>query len=71
MLSQISILAGAGTIPTGTILVLGAIFAVGLFIVGYDQGHLFSILQGADAFNDPLLHELYHDIRHTAGLPCH
>lgn len=42
-----------------------------LFIAGFDQGHLFSIVQGAEAFNELYLHELFHDMRHAAGFPCH
>ena len=53
------------------IFVLAAIFAFGLFLVGYDQGHLFSIVQGEEAFDELYLHELAHDIRHAAGFPCH
>jgi hypothetical protein len=43
----------------------------GLFIVGYDQGHLFSIAQGQQALEDLWMHEFYHDMRHAAGFPCH
>jgi len=50
---------------------LFAIFAFGIFIVGFDQGHMFSIAIGEQAFEDLYLHELYHDMRHAAGYPCH
>ncbi|MEX1053961.1 MAG: CbtB domain-containing protein [Nitrosopumilaceae archaeon] len=50
---------------------LFAIFAFGIFIVGFDQGHMFSIVIGDQAFEDLYLHELYHDMRHAAGYPCH
>ena len=50
---------------------LAAIVVFGLFVVGYDQGHIFSIVQGSDAFNIKYLHELTHDIRHASGFPCH
>jgi len=43
----------------------------GLFIVGYDQGHMFSIVQGEQAYVEQFIHELTHDIRHAAGFPCH
>lgn len=59
------------TFPVLGIVVLAAIFAVGLFVVGYDQGHTFSIVYGEQAFDDMYLHELHHDIRHAAGFPCH
>ncbi len=58
-------------VPILAIAILAAIFAVGLFVVGYDQGHLFSIVQGAEAFDELFIHELTHDMRHAAGFPCH
>ncbi len=60
--SQISIFA---------IIALAIIFAVGLFVVGYDQGHIFSIVLGEQAYADLYIHELTHDMRHAAGFPCH
>ena len=57
--------------PVLAIALLAAVFAFGLFVVGYDQGHLFSIVQGAEAFDELYLHELTHDMRHAAGFPCH
>ncbi len=50
---------------------LAAIVVFGLFVVGYDQGHIFSLVQGNDAFNIKYLHEFTHDIRHASGFPCH
>ena len=50
---------------------LAAIFVFGLFFVGYDQGHLFSVVIGEQAFEDLYIHELTHDMRHGAGFPCH
>ena len=58
-------------IPIFAIGVLGFIFAFGLFIVGFDQGHIFSIALGEQAFEDLYIHELTHDMRHAAGFPCH
>jgi hypothetical protein len=60
-----------GKVPVVAIVVLGLVFAVGLFIVGFDQGHIFSIAFGEQAFEDMYLHELTHDMRHAAGFPCH
>ncbi|MCV0412706.1 CbtB domain-containing protein [Nitrosarchaeum sp.] len=54
-----------------SIVILAIIFAFGLFLVGYDQGHLFSIVLGNQAFEDLYIHELTHDMRHAAGFPCH
>ena len=53
------------------IILLAAIFVFGLFVVGYDQGHLFSVIMGETAFEELYLHELTHDMRHAAGFPCH
>ena len=53
------------------ILVLAIVFAAGLFVVGFDQGHIFSVVYGEQAFVDLTIHELTHDMRHAAGFPCH
>ena len=58
-------------IPISAIILLAAIFAFGLFVVGYDQGHIFSIVLGEEAFDELFIHELTHDMRHAAGFPCH
>ena len=58
-------------IPLYSIVILAIIFAIGIFVVGYDQGHIFSIIQGAEAFDELYIHELTHDMRHAAGFPCH
>ena len=50
---------------------LAVIVVFGLFVVGYDQGHIFSLLQGNEAFNIKYLHEVTHDMRHSSGFPCH
>lgn len=54
-----------------TIGFLAAIAVLGIFVVGYDQGQTFSIVQGSEAFETKYLHEFTHDIRHAAGFPCH
>ena len=53
------------------IAVLAIVFGLGLFVVGFDQGHIFSIVMGEQAFNEMFIHELTHDMRHAAGFPCH
>ena len=53
------------------ILALAIVFAAGLFVVGFDQGHIFSLVYGEQAFADLYIHELTHDMRHAAGFPCH
>jgi len=52
-------------------LALAIVFAAGLFVVGFDQGHIFSVIQGVDAYEELYIHELTHDMRHAAGFPCH
>ena len=51
------------------ILAIIAIFSV--YLVGYDQGQLFSLVQGTEAFDTMWLHEFTHDVRHASGFPCH
>lgn len=58
-------------IPIYAITILAIIFAFGLFVVGYDQGHIFSVVIGEQAYEDLYIHELMHDMRHAAGFPCH
>lgn len=58
-------------LPKISIGVLLAILLFGMFIVGYDQGQLFSLVEGQKAFDDMWMHEFYHDLRHAAGFPCH
>ena len=55
-----------GKVPLYSVVILAAVFAF-----GYDQGHIFSIIQGVHAFGEQFIHELTHDIRHAAGFPCH
>lgn len=54
-------------------LAVGAIaLAAALYLVlSFDQGQLLSTFQGASAFDQNFIHELVHDARHAAGLPCH
>ena len=58
-------------VPIFAIVLLAIVFVFGLFFVGYDQGHIFSIVFGEQAFEDLYIHELTHDMRHAAGFPCH
>jgi len=59
------------TVPKAVLAILTSVFIIGLFIVGFDQGHIFSIIYGESAFTEQFLHELTHDMRHAAGFPCH
>ena len=58
-------------VPIFAVAILAIIFGFGLFVVGYDQGHLFSVVMGEIAFDEQFIHELTHDMRHAAGFPCH
>ena len=58
-------------IPKLAIVILATIFGLGLFVVGFDQGHIFSLVMGESAFDEMFIHELTHDLRHAAGFPCH
>ena len=60
-----------GRVSRLALLVLGIISAVGLFLVGFDQGHALGLVYGEQAFADLYIHELTHDMRHAAGFPCH
>ena len=53
------------------IAVLAVVFGLGVFVVGFDQGHIFSLVMGEQAFDEMFIHELTHDLRHAAGFPCH
>jgi putative cobalt transporter subunit CbtB len=71
MLSSQQVTKDINGIPKIAVGVLFGILVFGLFIVGYDQGHLFSLAQGEQAFDTMWMHEFYHDMRHAAGFPCH
>ena len=58
-------------VPKVALAVLASVFVIGLFIVGFDQGHIFSVIYGESSFTEQFLHELTHDMRHAAGFPCH
>ena len=60
-----------GNVPKIAVGILVGILLFGMFIVGYDQGHLFSLAQGQKAFDTKWIHEFSHDLRHAAGFPCH
>lgn len=49
--------------------VLGAVFVLGMFVAGFDNGQLAGAL--APGTDPAVLHELTHDLRHAAGFPCH
>ena len=59
------------TVPKVALAILATVFIIGLFVIGFDQGHIFSIIYGESSFTEQFLHELTHDMRHAAGFPCH
>lgn len=61
----------SSSVPKIAVGILLGVLLIGIFMVGYDQGHLFSLAQGQQAFDDLWMHELFHDMRHAAGFPCH
>jgi len=58
-------------VPRIAVGILVAILLFTMFMVGFDQGHLFSMVQGQPAFDNMWMHEFYHDMRHASGFPCH
>jgi hypothetical protein len=58
-------------VPKLAIGILAVIAIFSIYMVGYDQGKLFSMVQGSEAFDAIRLHEFTLDIRHSAGFPCH
>ena len=58
-------------VPKSVLTILVTISMIGFFVVGFDQGHLFSLIHGESSFTEQFLHELTHDMRHAAGFPCH
>jgi len=55
---------------------LFAIFGLGYFEVGFDQGQLLSLAEGQMAYTqmngaNGYMHEFTHDMRHASGFPCH
>lgn len=61
----------SSSVPKIAVGILLGVLLIGIFMVGYDQGHLFSLAQGQQAFDNLWMHELFHDMRHAAGFPCH
>ena len=59
------------TVSRSSIVILAVIFIIGLFVVGFDQGHISSLVIGETAFDEMFMHELTHDLRHSMGFPCH
>ena len=71
MTNSFQIIKSQGKISKIAVAVLLVIFGIGFFAVGFDQGQLFSLVQGQEAFGQMYLHEMTHDMRHASGFPCH
>jgi hypothetical protein len=63
------------TVPIVVAVALVALFGLGYFMVGFDQGQIFSMVEGQMAYTQMngvgYLHEMTHDMRHASGFPCH
>ena len=59
------------SVPRIAVGILIAILLFAMSSVGSDQVHLFSMIQGQQAFDVKWIHEYYHDMRHASGFPCH
>lgn len=57
--------------PARALIPFGMVALGLLYVVGLDQGQLLSMVQGSTAFDEKLIHEVVHDMRHAAGFPCH
>ena len=68
---RMQITKSASSVPKIAVGILLGVLLIGIFMVGYDQGHLFSMAQGQQAFDNMWMHEFFHDMRHGAGFPCH
>lgn len=71
MVSTSQITRSQAKIPILAVGILLAVFGIGFFAVGFDQGQIFSLVQGQEAFGQMYLHEMTHDMRHASGFPCH
>lgn len=65
------IVKAAQGIPKIAVGILLGVLVLGVFMMGFDQGQLFSVAQGEQAYEDMWAHEFYHDMRHAAGFACH
>ena len=65
------IVKAAQGVPKIAVGVLLGVLVLGVFMMGFDQGQLFAVAQGEQAYEDMCAHEVYHDLRHAAGFPCH
>lgn len=57
-------------VPAKYLVILGVAF-LALFLISLDQGQTLSIFMGDIAYEQKILHEVFHDIRHAVGFACH
>lgn len=48
-----------------------ALALAGLFLIGLDQGQTLSTVWHQAAYQQNMLHEIFHDVRHVAAFACH
>jgi hypothetical protein len=67
--------AASGTLARVSDQVLGGVFLITgaflVYLVLFDQGTVASVIFGATAGRENLLHEFFHDGRHLWNAPCH
>lgn len=71
MVNSIQITKPDRAVPILVAAILLVLFGLGVFAVEFDQGQIFSLVQGQQAFGQMYLHEMTHDMRHASGIPCH
>ena len=59
------------TTQLGVLGLLGIGSLVALFAIGYDQGQVLSLSMGDLSYQLNIVHEFFHDARHSIGLACH
>ena len=74
--NQITKKTSAEGVPRIAVGILLGVLALGVFIVGFDQGEMLGFTVPADGSGGGergtnWAHEFYHDMRHAAGFPCH
>jgi hypothetical protein len=65
------IVKAAQGVPKIAVGILLGVMALGIFVMGFDQGQIFSVAQGEEAYGELWMHEFTHDMRHAAGFACH
>lgn len=68
--SMLSALSHSRT-PVLSIMLLALVFAIGMFVTGFDQGQIVTTVSAESGIDPMVIHELTHDMRHAAGFPCH